>query len=122
MRPLRVKIVTWGREAKVEWKMLACPVHALESAFVVGPGRWEPSSVEAAGLEITVTCSKCGRSVLIDASDEAMRDRRLCGARLVCTTVLPHGPTCTGSGHLRVDHAGSWTAQVARAPNRVFRP
>ena len=78
--------------------------------------------VEAAGLEITVTCSKCGRSVLIDASDEAMRDRRLCGARLVCTTVLPHGPTCTGYGHLRVDHAGSWAAQLARAPNRVFQP
>jgi hypothetical protein len=78
--------------------------------------------VEAAGLEITVTCSKCGRSVLIDASDEAMRNRRLCGARLVCTTVLPHGPTCTGYGHLRVDHAGSWAAQLARAPNRVFRP
>jgi hypothetical protein len=36
--------------------------------------------------------------------------------------VLPHGPTCTGYGHLRVDHAGSWAAQLARAPNRVFRP
>jgi hypothetical protein len=33
--------------------------------------------VEAAGLEISVTCSKCSRSVLIDAGDEAMRDRRL---------------------------------------------
>jgi hypothetical protein len=78
--------------------------------------------VEAADLEVTVTCSKCSRSVLIDAGSEAMRDRRLCGARLVCTTVLPHGPTCTGYGLLRVDHAGSWAAQLARAPNRVFRP
>jgi len=25
MRPLRVKIVTWGREANVEWKKLVCP-------------------------------------------------------------------------------------------------
>jgi hypothetical protein len=78
--------------------------------------------IETAGLEISVTCSKCGRSVLIDAGSEAVRDRRLCGARLVCTTVLPHGPTCTGQGHLRVDPAGSWAAQLARAPNRVFRP
>jgi hypothetical protein len=78
--------------------------------------------VEAAGLEITVTCGKCGRSVLIDAGSEAIRGRRLCGARLVCTRVLPHGPTCTGYGHLRVDHAGSWATQLAHAPNRVFRP
>ena len=78
--------------------------------------------VEAAGLEISVTCLKCGRSTLIDGSDNALRDRRLCGVKLVCTTVLPHGPTCTGYGLLRVEHAGSWAAQLARAPNRVFRP
>ena len=61
--------------------------------------------VEAAGLEISVTCSKCSRSVLIDAGDDAIRGRRLCGGRLVCTTVIPHGPTCTGQGLLRVDHS-----------------
>ena len=78
--------------------------------------------VKAAGLEISVTCIKCDRSVLIDAGSEGLRDRRLCGARLVCTRVLPHGPTCTGYGLLKVEHGGSWAAQLARAPNRVFRP
>jgi hypothetical protein len=78
--------------------------------------------VDAAGLEISVTCSKCGRSVLIDAGNEAIRNRRLSGGRLLCTRVLPHGPTCTGYGHLTIKHAGSWTAQFARAPDRVFRP
>jgi hypothetical protein len=59
--------------------------------------------------------------VLIDAGNEAIRNRRLCGGRLFCTKVLPHGPTCTGEGHLSIKPAGSWAAQLARAPNRVFR-
>ncbi len=69
----------------------------------------------------SASCVASGRSVLIDAGNEAIRNRRLCGGRLVCTRALPHGSTCTGQGHLTINHAGRWAVQLARTPNRVFR-
>jgi hypothetical protein len=52
--------------------------------------------VEPAGLEISVTCDKCGRSVLIDAGSEAMRDRPLCGGR-IAVMHLHGGPRMPGT-------------------------
>jgi hypothetical protein len=43
-----------------------------------------------------VTCDKCGRSVLIDAGSEAMRDRPLCGGR-IAVMHLHGGPRMPGT-------------------------
>ena len=54
--------------------------------------------LEALGLEIEVTCQKCGHRATVDATQPALAGRRIAGRRFRCQALDAKGRPCGGIG------------------------
>jgi hypothetical protein len=54
--------------------------------------------LEALGLEIEVTCQKCGRRAIIDATQRGLAGQRIAGRRFRCQALDATGRSCGGIG------------------------
>src|SRR5919109_3370225 len=70
------------------------------------------AELERQGLELVVTCQKCGHEAAIDASALGIRDRKIAGRRFRCSQ-----PGCGGIGlptiSRRIGNQRRWKARLA---------
>jgi hypothetical protein len=77
--------------------------------------------LERKGLEIVVTCQKCGHETVIDPDALGIRDRKIAGRRFRCSQ-----PSCGGIGlptisRQRIGRQRRWKARLADHADKLRR-
>ena len=66
------------------------------------------SDLPALGVEVKVTCQKCGNQSIVDGTDPRIRNHRVVGARYRCQV-----PGCEGIGLPTLGKERRWTQKLA---------
>jgi hypothetical protein len=68
------------------------------------------------GLEIEVTCQKCGHRAVVDPGSSALRDRPIAGRRFRCSQ-----PGCGGVGLPTIGKQRAWVRRLDRHARNLGR-
>ena len=74
------------------------------------------SDLPALGVEVLVTCQKCGHERTVDGSDPRLKGRRVTGARYRCDV-----PGCRGIGLPTLRRPLSWSRKLAEHARSLKR-
>src|SRR5215470_3374467 len=82
--------------------------------------------LEQLGLEIEVTCQKCGHRSVIDPREPSLADRRIAGRRYRCRNRDEAGRPCGGIGlpsiGPRIGKQRTWTERAAKHTSALRWP
>jgi hypothetical protein len=69
------------------------------------------------GLEIEVTCQKCGHRAVVDSSSQSLRSRPIAGRRFRCAQ-----PGCGGVGLPTIGRQRAWVGKLAEHARDLRKP